>query len=321
MALRQAWLDALRPVPGSLRLVGLRWMLWLLSAIPGTTVAMRVLGSGIGRSPHYAEAPDPFPFFTVLGWLDGVPGSVWAVFAVGALLAWAGNLMLTAAAVEILQPARVGRVRVWRSFFDTGTRHLWCFLRIALVAFVFLVLGFRVIALIAESVNEHGVVAGWSAARLRWTLPLARFSLVAGWGTLVGLLAWWCRVIAVADGRRFMRRLPTLALRAWRRAPLQGVVLQVALAVTGMLAGGVVLYAWRQSSAGTGPWLLLWLGVLALQSWLWHWRLRTCCLLWADPVFDGARSIPDAPWGWLRRLLRRARPATSPGPGSDPAPR
>jgi hypothetical protein len=307
MAVNQDWLAGLRPVAGSLRLIGLRWLLWILSALPGLVAAGAALERSIAERPYFVEAGDPLPLVTLSVLLRSVPEALWGVLAAGTVLAWLGNLLLTAGAVELLDPQRVGAVRVWRTVIDTGTRYLWVYLRIALLALVLLLIGGRVLGLIFESIDDHGKLAGWPAKSLLLTLPVIRALLLLSWASIVGTLALWCRVLAVSDGRRFMRRLPALVLRVWWRRPLQGLVFHAVLALASPLIGALVLLAWRQSSAVTTGWVALWLVVLALQSFLWHWRLRVCRLIWADRRFDNARVVPDSPWRLLRRLAKRLR--------------
>jgi hypothetical protein len=312
MAVNQDWLAGLRPVAGSLRLIGLRWLLWILSALPGLVAASAALERSIAERPYFVEAGDPLPLVPLLLLLRNVPGALWGVLVAGTVLAWLGNLLLTAGAVELLDPKRVGGTRVWRTIIDTGTRYLWVYLRIALLALVLLLVGGRVLGLISESIDDHGRVAGWTAESLVLTLPVIRALLFLCWASIVGTLAVWCRVLAVSDGRRYVRRLPALALRVWWRRPVQGLGFHVVLALASPLLGALVLLAWRQSSSATAGWVVLWLVVLLLQSILWHWRLRVCRLVWADGRFDNARVVPDAPWRVLHRLakrLRRSRPS------------
>jgi hypothetical protein len=233
----------------------------------------------------------------------------------GAGLAWLASLLLTAAAVEILARRREGRVRVWRTVLDTGSRFLWVYLRIALLSLVLIAIGGRVIGMIFERMGDHGQVAGWSARTLLWTLPIWRVALLLVWATLVGVLAWWCRVIAVADARRYLRRMPGPALRLLWRRPVQAWLAHVAASLASVILGGVVLLFWRQSPAGPTGWTALWLLVLLVQSFVWHWRLRAGRLVWDAEDQRDLRSRPDGPWHWPRRLvdrLRRPRPLNQP---------
>jgi hypothetical protein len=318
MAVTRAWLEGSLPVPGSARLIVFRWLLWILSAAPGVAMAIGAIGGSVGNRPYFADAADPLPMVTLGKLLGSIPGPVWATLAVGAGLVWILNLILTAGAIDILNPSKEGKVRVWRTVFDSGSRFLWTYFRIAFLALVLILIGSRVLVVVFGQITDHGRIAGWSAKTVLWTIPLIRNLLFLGWAGLVGILAWWCRVIAVSDGRRYVRRIPALVTRAWLRHPLQGVLFQLVLYGVSLILGAAVLVAWRQSASSTGGWVLLWLLVLLFQSYLWHWRLRVCRLIWATPTFDAARRLPDSPWRVLRRLwnrlARRRKPATPEGP-------
>jgi hypothetical protein len=92
--------------------------------------------------------------------------------------------------------------------------------------------------------------------------------------------------------------------------PVQGFALQIALMLLSVLFAATVLFAWRQSGAGhTASWVCAWLFVLLVQSFVWHWRHRICCELWAAGR-DRWAGIPDEPWHLPRRMwswIRRFR--------------
>jgi hypothetical protein len=152
-------------------------------------------------------------------------------------------------------------------------------------------------------------------------LRLGRGLATICWLTLVGVFAWWCRVIVIADERRRVRRLWSVVPRLWLRRPVGALLAHFILALAALLGGAGVLFAWRQSPAGAVGWTLLWLVVLAGLSLLWHWRLRAGRLLWSSPDLIDLRTVPDAPWRLPSRLfgkLRRRRPvAAPPADGAD----
>lgn len=322
MAMRRPWREGLRPVPGSLRLMALRWLLFVLAALPGLAAASVAIGRSVANRPYFAEAPDPLPLLPLISLLGRVPGPVWGTLALAAIAAWAGNLLLTAGAVAIFGAPRGDGPRVWQAVFGAGTRALWAYLRIALTALVLALLGARIIAAIADRLLDHGAHAMWTMRSL-FLLQVGRGLATLCWLTLVGVFAWWCRVIVVADERRRVRRLWSVVPRLWRRRPVRALLLHFVLALGGLLAGAAALFAWRQSSAGATGWALLWLVVLAGLSFLWHWRLRAGRLLWSSPDLIDLRTVPDAPWGlaarWRGRLRRRPAGATRRPPDPEPA--
>ena len=306
MAVRRPWIDGLRLVPGSTKLIGLRWLLFVVAALPGLSVGMGAIGESLANRPYFAEAPDPLPLLPLMRMLGRMPGSVWGTLALAAVVAWLGNLLLTAGAVAIFGAPRSGRPRVWRTVFGAGTHALWAYLRIASTALLVAVVGSRVIALIAAGLLDHGRQEMWTM-QSQFLVQAGRGLATLAWLTLVGLFAWWCRVIVVADERRRVRRLWTVVPRLWWRRPVGAVLLHLLLALATLIAGTGVLFAWRQSAAGGLGWALLWLAVLVALSYVWHWRLRAGRALWSSPDLVDLRAVPDTPWWLARRLLGRQR--------------
>jgi len=300
--------EALKSVPGTRRLIAARWLISILAALPGVLVAGKALGELMARRPFFSDAADPLPLVQFSTLLGRMPGSVWAALGLGLVLAWLANLLLTAGAVEILDPARSeGKVRVWRSTVDTGTRFLWQYPRVSLLALVLVVLGAALLGKGFTRIAEHGEVARWSGYTLSVVLPLIRGFVVLAWASLVGVLAWWLRVLLVADGRRLLRRLLPVVPRIWWRHSVQALLLHWLLAMGSVLLAAQVLIAWRQSAGAGWAWFALWLAVLLLQAGIWHWRLRICRLLWAQTDADDLRTRADEPWHLWRRLYRRLR--------------
>jgi hypothetical protein len=317
MAMSAPILQALGPVPGSLRLIALRWALSILAALPGIAAAKAALSGSVGTQPFFTEAPDPLPLPQFLGVMSEV-GAVIPVLFIGVVLVWLVNQLLTAAAVEILDPGRKpGRVRLWRTLVDSGWRYLLIYLRVSILALVFLALGARVVSFVFERLTEHGVVEGWTGKTLIYTLPFVRVLVLLAWAGLVGVCAWWCRVILLRGGRRYVRRMLTVVPRVLWRSPVQGFLLHWLLGIASVLLGATVLFAWRQTPGVATGWFAGWIVLLLVQSAVWHWRMRTLSLIWSTSVFDDLRDKPDAPWGvfrWIRSRFRRGTASTPVSP-------
>jgi hypothetical protein len=198
--------------------------------------------------------------------------------------------------------------------FEAGGRSLWAYLRIALTALVLAALGARLIGAVGSRLLDHAQQELWTM-QTRFLIQAGRGVATLCWLTLVGVVAWWCRLIVVADERRRVRRVWTLVPRLWWRRPLGALALHFLLALGGLIAGAATLFAWRQSGSGFTGWALLWLAVLAGLSFLWHWRLRASRLLWSSPDLIDLRAVPDVPWRLptrlldaVRRILRRGKP-------------
>jgi hypothetical protein len=308
MAVRTPWLEAVRPVPGSLRLIGLRWLLWIVAAAPGAAATIAGLAEGPARRAFFADAPRPLPIVHLAAWTQEIPGAGLALLLGGACFAWLGNLMLTAAAVRLLAEAPAGRARVWRSIFDEGTRAIWPYLRVSVLAVVWAAIGLRLIGLIFERLADHATLAGWTGGASLITLNTWRILLALLWLSIVGAGAFWSRVIVVDDDRHFVRRMHGIVPRLFARRPLGGLVMHVLVSLGALAACAAVLAAWRQSpGASLGLFVLLWLMGLLLQAWVWHWRLRACLLTWRDPDLRSLRQHPDSPWHIVSRVVARVR--------------
>ena len=319
MAVKRPWWQGLRPVPGSYKLMALRWLLFVAAALPVLGAAMGGIGDGLADRPYFADAPDPLPLAPLMRMLGRVPGPVWGMLLLAPAAAWLGNLMLTAGAVALFGAPGGGRPRIWRTVFAAGTRSLWAYLRIALTAVVLAAIGARLIAVIGDEIHDHARQALWTM-RSVFFLQVARGAATVCWLTLVGVFAWWCRVILVADERRRVRRLWTVVPRLWRRRPFSALVAHFLLSLAALLVGSLVIFSWRQSPAGGSGWSLAWLVVLAALSFLWHWRLRAGRLLWSSPGLIDLRAIPDAPWQLPSRLFGRLRRRRESRPRAPAAP-
>jgi hypothetical protein len=311
MAVSRPGLEALRPGAGSLRLVAARWMLSILAALPGIAAANAALSESVGTKPWFTEAPHPLPLPQFFGVLDEA-GAVLPILFLGALVAWIFHQMLTAAAIEILDPRRTpGRVRLWRTLVDSGWRHLLIYLRVSLLALVCLVVGARGVTAVFGRLADRGVVEGWTGQTLIYTLPVVQVLVLLAWAGIVGAFAWWSRVILTQGGRRYVRRMLTVVPRLMWRSPLLGFLLHWFLATASVLIAVVALFSWRQTpgvahSVAIG-WLIAWLVLLLVQAAVWQYRLRLLSLTWSLARFDDLRGKPDSSWGLFRRLKQRLK--------------
>ena len=102
--------------------------------------------------------------------------------------------------------------------------------------------------------------------------------------------------------------------------PPNGALLELSLAA--LVGTGALLAAWFAAEPATFPgvglWILLWLGALLAQAYVWHWMVRATCMMEISPRLDDLRGAPDEPFHLLRRgwahVVRRfrRRPADSP---------
>ena len=315
MSMKNKVIEGLKPAPGTARLVLSRWIVAILGALPGILVGQSAIGKVLGRQPWLTEAPDPLPIVQ-LGVLTGdMPPAMMGALAVGVLLAWLANQMLTAGAIEILDPNRpAGELRIWRKVIDTGSQFLLPFLRISLLALILGGAGTVLIGKIFRMIKDHGEVARWTGETMIFTLGITRFLLVLAWVALVGALSWWCKVILVADERRFVRRMAAVLPRAAWRRPMQGVLIHWFLGIASVLLAGLVLAFWRISGQRAAL-VLLMAGRLAGTGL----RLALATAhLWDALGGPGARRLARAPGRALARLPQATRPLSPPMAGRQP---
>jgi hypothetical protein len=244
-------------------------------------------------------------------WFRQLPGALWGALAVGAVIAWVGQLLLTAGAVEVLRQRRTDRLRVWRATFDAGPRALLPYLRVAVLALLFLALGTVALDFVFDRLARHAKLAGWTGEAAHFVLPLARAAAWVAWASLVGSFAFWGRVILAADGRQRARRLLGIVPRLFWRRPVRALLAHAAVGVASLFGGASVLVAWGQSARiDAWYWAPPWAAALLAQSWIWHWRMRASLLIWEDNTLGDLRGVPDEPWHVFRRLRDRLRRRT-----------
>ena len=130
-------------------------------------------------------------------------------------------------------------------------------------------------------ISKLGETRGWSAKATHIDLPLWTALVALAWASAVGVYAFWSRVVIVVERRRsVLGVIPTLMDLTLSR-PLAFMAFHWLLSVVSLAVASWVLVAWRQSPSGPGAWFVLWLAVLLLQSFVWHWRLRVCRLILA----------------------------------------
>jgi len=314
----------LRLVPGSLRLILLRWALVLLAALPAALAALAAVAAGPARTPYITEVQGPLPVFHLLRLARELPLSVAALALLGAGVALLGQQILGAGALSWLAPGRerlTSIPSVAGAVLREGTPWLWTMLRVVLLAAVLAAAGLAGLGWIHERLALCGEPAGWSGRTIFLLLPAARGATSLLWLSLVGAWAFWCRVLLIADSRRTVRSVGVLVLRVWWRHPLRAPLFYVGVVLAMLLASALTLLWWRQAPpVDLGGALLLglsWLLLLLLKAVAWHWLLRAGRLLYAGPSLDDLRRRPDGPLGlgrllagaWRRVRRRRARAA------------
>ncbi len=302
-------------------LVAARFAMMALAAAVGALAIRGDLTGNIGRSPWFADAPDPLPlqqFMAVWGQIprQGI-GTAMAAALFSVLVGW----FLTAGVVDLLTHGRREGEPLNRQVGAAGSFGLLPFLRVALLGLAFHGSLIGATAIVFDRLVDHGYLAGWSGKTLGRDLPLIRLGVTVAAMHLVGVFAFWCRVVIVADRRRYVRRVIGLVLSLGWRAPLRGFAAHLVLGLSLTLADGYLIVAWRQSALPTDRWLAAWLLMLAVASIVWAWRFHTAVLLWTSSRCDDLRGVPDAPFGivgWIRDRFSRPGPPVAPAWPDEP---
>ncbi|ANM30367.1 hypothetical protein ABI59_13485 [Acidobacteria bacterium Mor1] len=297
-----------------------RFLLFAMAAIPGVMMLRGGLTHNIGRSPWFADAPDPLPLQQFLSMSSQVPrqgvGMAMAAALFSLLIGW----FLAAGLVDLLARGRRDGEPLSRQVGAAGSLGFLPFLRVALLGLAFHGSLAGGTAMVFERLVDHGYLAGWSGKTLSRDLFWMRIGVTLFAMHLVGVFAFWCRVVIVADKRRYVRRVIGLVLSLSWRAPLRGFAAHLFLGLLLTLADAWLIVAWRQSALPTDRWLAAWLLMLAVASVVWAWRLHAAVLLWTSSRFDDLRSVPDAPFGivtWLRSRISRTAPQVAPVSWTD----
>jgi len=304
MALTGCWWQAATFAPGSVRLILTRWLLFAAAGLPGALAGGAALMQGPAAEPYFADAPQPLPVTQFVELLGRTPGGMWGLLFVGVAAAWLFSQLLTAAAASIFLEPEAGKPRVWRAIFSTGPKYFGRYLRVAVCAGIWLAIAIVVTNGAVGWLADRGALAGWSAQTAVTMRVIQALVLLVVAGA-VGTCALWCRVAVVASNRRCVRRLHQVVVGVSARAPIQGLLLQVLVASLVLIAGAAAVVGWRQAGAGhTQAWLAVWLTVLLVQAYVWHWRIRLCCELARSGIAATWTAVPDEPWRIPRRLWR-----------------
>lgn len=268
-------LATLPPARASLRIALARWLLWIAAPLGGVRYAQRVLESSVAREPYFVAASGALDVVELIELARRLRPALLAL-AASALLTWLLLQLLTAGALIRLERGRRERVSLWRACWDGGSRALLPYLRVACLAAALGALGAGLLSRIFAALAEHGEAAGWTGRTLVRDLPLARALLTGAWVTLVGIFAFWLRVLLARERRPRVRVAAGRALRLCVRRPFSVLCFHWVVAVATLAAQGAVLLAWQDapSPAPAPRWLAVWLAVLLLSAYAWQWRLR-----------------------------------------------
>jgi hypothetical protein len=123
------------------------------------------------------------------------------------------------------------------------------------------------------ALSVRAEVEDWSVQASLIDLHVWRAIIMFVAMTLIGIFAFWVRVITVVEDRRDLRRLPLAVLRIFWRRPGSALLFQFAAVVLVLSLQAAALLFWRQSPGGL-HWAALWAAALFLAAWIWQLRIR-----------------------------------------------
>jgi len=265
-----AIVELLKPVRGTFRVVGARWLLYMLAMLPGMLSLSKHLDEAVGKRPWFHDLQPPLDTLStrfVLAQLgDGV-----ALLLAGVGILWLLQLVWLGGSARVLNPRTPG---VYTKVFKNGWQYLARFLRIAIIAVIVTAVLQFAISKLFGALSARAETHAWPFYTSYITLNMWRAATIFVALTLVGVIAFWMRMIAVDEGRFDTRRLPWQALKLVRRRPFAALLGQflIVCAVLGIQA--VALLCWRQSPDGE-VWLGAWVLLQLVTAYVWQFRIRT----------------------------------------------
>ena len=288
----------------TLRVVMARWGLYMMAMLPGLLAMSGQLDEAVGRRPFFHDVQLPLDTLSLRLLISELSGGGMMVLLCGLIIVWLMQLLWQAGATRVLDPTLSPAPS---KVFASGKPFLGRSLRIAVFALLGVIVVHLTIRYFHNAISAHAELQGWTVQQSFFGLTKWRaIALFAGL-TLVGTFAFWARLIFVADDRRYLRRLPRMVLRLFVRRPVSALLLQFAAISIILIVQGAALVFWRQSSSDVA-WLLLWMVLLLLASWIWQLRIRLALAVWRDDDMRSLRQVEDRPWRYWWRRKKKAEP-------------
>lgn len=259
----------LKPITGTWRVVASRWLLYMLAMLPGMLSLTRHLDATVGTRPWFHDLQPPLDILS-LKFLVAELGDGVGLLLAGVFVIWLLQLVWLGGSIRVLDPHTPD---VHKKVFANGWQYLARFLRIAVFAVIATVLVQLVVRKIFGSLSARAETEAWAVYDSYITLNLWKLFVMFVFLTLIGVIAFWTRIIAVTADRKDTRRLPWQALKVMARHPVSGLAAQFAFVCAVLITQAVALWCWRQSPSG-GLWLGGWALLQLLTAYIWQLRIR-----------------------------------------------
>ena len=270
MAVAQSVAELIKPAKGTWRVVFARWGLYLLAILPGVLVLTRELDQSVGLRPYFQDLQLPLAVVDVRLLLAELSGGGTAILMLGVLVIWILQLVWLGGATHLFSsPGGQATNKVFRP----GWQYLGRYVRIAVFALIVMAVAQMGIKYVFSLLSARAELEDWSFQTSIIDLNVWRVVLMFVVMTLIGVFAFWIRVIAAAESRRDLRRLPMAVLRLFLRRPASALLFQFAAITLVLALQAIALFCWRQSSGGW-LWPALWAAMLLFAAWVWQLRVR-----------------------------------------------
>jgi len=270
MAIAKTFAELFKPTKGTWRVVFARWGLYVLAILPGLLVLTRELNESVGRRPYFQELQLPLGVLDVRLLSAELFGSGAAILMLGVLVISMLQLVWLGGATHLFSSPGG---QTTKKVFRPGWQYLGRYLRIAVFALIVAAAVHMGIKSLFSMLSARSEIEDWSVQTSLIDLNVWRAIIMFVAMTLIGIFAFWVRVITVVDNRRDLRRLPMAVLRLFWRRPAAALLFQFTAIALVLSLQAVALLCWRQSSGGV-LWPVLWAATLFFAAWVWQLRIR-----------------------------------------------
>ena len=263
-------MELLKPTSGTWRVVTSRWLLYMLATLPGLMALTNHLDETVGKRPWFQDLQPPLDILSTKLLVSEIADGV-ALLGAAVVFIWLLQLVWLGGSIQILDPRRPG---IRKKVFSHGWQFLGRFVRIAVFAGIAIAVTHYLMGKIVAGLRAQAESQNWSFYDAFVSLNLWYASTVFIVMTLIGLIAFWMRIIVVTEDRRDIRRLPWLAVKILVRRPVFALLLQFLLVCAVLGTQVMALWCWRQSPNG-GMWLGVWALLQLLTAYVWQLRIRS----------------------------------------------
>jgi hypothetical protein len=265
-----AVMELLKPTSGTWRVVTSRWLLYMLATLPGLMALTSHLDETVGKRPWFQDLQPPLDTLSTKLLVPEIADGV-ALLGAAVVVIWLLQLVWLGGSIQILDPRRSD---VRKKVFSHGWQFLARFIRIAVFAAIAVALTQMLLGKTIAGLRAQAEAQNWSVYDAFVTLNLWYVSIGFIVMTLIGLVAFWIRMIVVTEDRRDLRRLPWLAVKILVRRPVSAFLLQFLLICAVLGTQVMALWCWRQSP-NDGLWLGVWALLQLLTAYVWQLRIRS----------------------------------------------